>query len=103
MLPKGGRQTNQKDINLIQITEQNTKTTTVLMPCDSVLRDGFNHTYKITCPYTLECGEWTTFNYTDKMEVWHNNYRCFSVYIGDGWHKEDTVAVYTGGEDWSKH
>jgi hypothetical protein len=47
MLLKAGRQRNHENINLIQIIEQNTKTTTVLMQCNSVLKDEFNHTYKI--------------------------------------------------------
>jgi hypothetical protein len=59
------------------------------MPCDAVLRDEFNHTYKITGNYTLEWGDWRTFNYTDKVEILHNDYCC-----SYGLHKQDTVWVY---------
>jgi hypothetical protein len=59
----------------------------VLVPCDVVLWDEFNYTYKITGFYILECGEWITFNYTDKVEVWYNDKCCGSVHIDDEWHK----------------
>jgi hypothetical protein len=56
------------------------------MPCDAILRDDFNHICKITGPYTLECDKYTTFNYTDKIEVWHNDKCCGNPKIDNSWH-----------------
>jgi hypothetical protein len=49
--------------------------------------------------YTLECDEFTTFNYTDKIEVWYNNKCCGRHSIDNGWHVQDTISLRCGGYD----
>jgi hypothetical protein len=46
---------------------------TIHMPCDSVAYDELNNTYQFICTYNLSCEDYIDFNYTDRIELWHND------------------------------
>jgi hypothetical protein len=45
----------------------------------------------------LDCSEIINFNYTDKIQVWHNDNCCFQVGINSGWDIKNTKAIMVGG------
>jgi hypothetical protein len=73
------RLSNQEGASLVTILNQNEmeNSTTLLIPCDSIGIDELGHTYNFSGPYHLDCEEeWVQFNYTDKVEVYHNDRCC---------------------------
>jgi flagellar basal body-associated protein FliL len=73
------RLSNQEGASLVSILGQNEteNSTTLLMPCHSIGVDELGHTYNFSGPYYLDCEEeWVNFNYTDTVEVYHNDRCC---------------------------
>jgi hypothetical protein len=76
---------NISEASLVKIISQTESTTTILAPCSSYLYNELNNSYQIIGPYELDCSEIVNFNYTDKIQVWHNDKCCFQVPIDSGW------------------
>jgi hypothetical protein len=96
------RLTNDGSYNTVQIMSQDDNGMTLLMPCDSVARDEFNHTYQFKGPFELVCSDYIDFDYLDLVEVWHNDKCCFDVEWEKAWNdksinKSDKIQ---GGKDW---
>jgi hypothetical protein len=50
----------------------------------------------------LDCSEIVNFNYTDKIQVWHNDKCCFQVPIDLGWDIKDTKELVIGDDTWDE-
>jgi hypothetical protein len=87
---------------LVKRISQPESTTTILAPCSSYLYHELNNSYQIICPYELDCSEIVNFNYTDKIQVWHNDKCCFQVGIDSGWDIKDTTEIVIGGDTWNE-
>jgi hypothetical protein len=89
---------NISEASLVKIISQTKSTTTILAPCSSYLYDELNNSYQIIGPYEMDCSEIVNFNYTDKIQVWHNDKCCFQVGIDSGWDIKDTKDMVVGGD-----
>jgi hypothetical protein len=93
---------NLSEASLVKIISQTESTTIILTPCSSYLYDELNNSYQIIGPYELDCCEIVDFNYTDKIQVWHNDESYFQVGIDSGWDIKNTKEIVVGGDTWDE-
>jgi hypothetical protein len=94
---------NNNSYNSLQIINQNNDSITILTPYNSVAYDELNNTYQFIGPYNLSCKDYIDFNYTDRIELWHNNKCCKDINFDSGReHTKDTPELILGGNDFKQ-
>jgi hypothetical protein len=59
-----------------------------------------NNTYQFIGPYNLSCEGYIGFNYTNRIELWHNDKCCKGIDFDLGWkNTKDAQELILGGED----
>jgi hypothetical protein len=90
---------NGSKVDLVKIISQTENSTSLLAPCNSLLFDELNNTYRIVGPYVLDCSDPIQFNYTDHIQLWENHRCCYKPGIPGQWGRKDSIELIVDGSD----